>query len=278
MAVLNQVALVPKVSTLQLGFVPGRVQQRAKLLLRAIGGVCAQRGAKVEVGKRGEPRPEKGDAEVKVPDDPKLRLELKVKIDAVECNARKAKGGEGVGRLRGHTIGVDFGDAKTGLSVSRGGYAPRPLTVVRQKGDRLLETILQVALQEKADEFVVGLPKGWDGKDTEQAHKCRSFAGRLSYIAARRGWRVYLHDEYGTSQDALGYMIDIGSNRRSRKEQVDAYAAMALLCNYFDSSGSRAKIVVPKSLDLQQLLCQGPAMPLLSRLEDDDEFGDFDDE
>ena len=129
LAVLNQVALVPKVSTLQLGFVPGRVQQRAKLLLRAIGGVCAQRGAKVEVGKRGEPRPEKGDAEVKVPDDPKLRLELKVKIDAIECNARKAKGGEGVGRLRGHTIGVDFGDAKTGLSVSRGGYAPRPLTV-----------------------------------------------------------------------------------------------------------------------------------------------------
>jgi hypothetical protein len=52
----------------------------------------------------------------------------------------------------------------------------------------------------------------------------------------------------------------------------------ALLCNYFDSSGSRAKIVVPKPLDLQQLLCQGPAMPLLSRLEDDDEFGDFDDE
>jgi hypothetical protein len=72
---------------------------------------------------------EKGDAEVKVPDDPKLRLELKVKIGALECNAQKAKGGEGVGRLRGHTIGVDFGDAKTGLSVSRGGYAPRPLTV-----------------------------------------------------------------------------------------------------------------------------------------------------
>jgi len=42
------------------------------------------------------------------------------------------------------------------------------------------------ALSQKADEFVVGLPKGWDGKDTEQANKCRSFAGRLSYLAARR--------------------------------------------------------------------------------------------
>ncbi|KAG0570281.1 hypothetical protein M758_6G144900 [Ceratodon purpureus] len=278
MGTLNHVAVVPRLPSLQLGcvrFVPLRVEVRVKLQMRGIGVVCAGKRGRVEVGKGGEEV--EGDG-VKVQEDPKLRLELKVKVAALECNARKAKGGEGVGRLRGHTIGVDLGDVRTGLSVSLGGFAPRPLTVVRQRGDKLLETILQVALQEKADEFVVGLPKSWDGKDSEQANKCRSFAGRLSNLAARRGWRVYLHDEYGTSQDALDYMIDIGSNRRSRKEQLDAYAAKALLCNYFESGGSRAQIVVPKPLDLQQLLCQGPSMPPLSSLEDDDGFGDFDDE
>lgn len=278
MATLSHVVLIPGIPRLQLGSVSGRAHQRTKLQVRTIGVVCALRGEKIEVGKRGQKSPnpkkgyEEGNAE-KVVEDPKLRLELKVKIDALECNARKARGG-----LRGHTLGVDLGDAKTGLSVSLGGYAPRPLTVVRQRGDKLLETILQVALREKVDEFVVGLPKAWDGKDTEQANKCRSFAGRLSYLAARRGWRVYLQDEYGTSEDALDYMIDIGSNRRSRKEQLDAYAAMALLCNYFESGGSRAQIVVPKPLDLQQLICQGPSTPLLPSLDDEDEFGDFDDD
>lgn len=39
-------------------------------------------------------------------------------------------------------------------------------------------------VKQKADEFVVGLPKYWDGKDSEQAHKVRSFAGRLANLAA----------------------------------------------------------------------------------------------
>jgi len=41
-------------------------------------------------------------------------------------------------------------------------------------------------VKQKADEFVVGLPKYWDGKDSEQAHKVRSFAGRLANLAALR--------------------------------------------------------------------------------------------
>lgn len=129
MATLSHVVLIPGIPRLQLGSVSGRAHQRTKLQVRTIGVVCALRGEKIEVGKRGQKSPnpkkgyEEGNAE-KVVEDPKLRLELKVKIDALECNARKARGG-----LRGHTLGVDLGDAKTGLSVSLGGYAPRPLTV-----------------------------------------------------------------------------------------------------------------------------------------------------
>ena len=133
MAALNHGVVLAGISDWQLRCVPLRVQQRVKLQMRAIGVVCARRGGKVEVGKRGGQSSERGDGgeddAVKVAEDSKLRLELKVKIGGLECNARKAKGGEGVGRLRGHTIGVDLGDAKTGLSVSLGGYAPRPLTV-----------------------------------------------------------------------------------------------------------------------------------------------------
>lgn len=117
MATLNHVVLIPKISRLQLG----RVQ---KLQVRT---VCALRGERIEVRQKiPKKRDEEGDAE-RVVEDPKLRLELKVKIAGLECNAQKAKGGQG--SLRGHTVGVDLGDAKTGVSVSLGGYAPRPLTV-----------------------------------------------------------------------------------------------------------------------------------------------------
>jgi len=126
MATLNHVVLFPKIPRLQLGSVPRSAHKLHKLhKCRTIGVACALRGENFEVGKRGPKSSKKGDEEVKVAGDPKLRLELKVKIASLECNARKAK----CGRLRGHTLGVDLGDAKTGLSVSLGGFAPRPLSV-----------------------------------------------------------------------------------------------------------------------------------------------------
>ncbi|GJM91423.1 hypothetical protein PR202_ga07789 [Eleusine coracana subsp. coracana] len=56
-----------------------------------------------------------------------------------------------------------------------------------------------------------------DGSETPQSNKVRSVVGRLAVRAAercvelnsagRRGLRVYLQDEYGTSIDALELMI-----------------------------------------------------------------------
>uniref|UniRef100_A0A7I4BRM2 YqgF/RNase H-like domain-containing protein n=1 Tax=Physcomitrium patens TaxID=3218 RepID=A0A7I4BRM2_PHYPA len=277
---LNCAVLFPRTPIRQLRSVPAPAFPLRKLRLRAVGVVCARNDSNAGVEKLGKASPGRGDGDgspERVAEDPRLRLELKAKIGSLECNAQRARGGE---RVRGHTVGVDLGDAKTGLAISLGGYAPRPLTVVRQRGDKLLETILQVGIRERADEFVVGLPKAWDGKDSDQANKCRSFAGRLANIVGRRGWRVYLQDEYGTSQDALDYMIDI--NRRSRKEQLDAYAATALLCRYFESGGSGAQMVVPKALNVQQALCEGPSVASAVRVYEDDEdlgeFFDFDDE
>lgn len=112
MATLTHTLLIPKIPRLQLVSIPPR---NRTLHVRA--------QKRIEVTQKVNKRGEEGE-EISVVEDPKLRLELKVKIAALECNAHKAKG-----KLRGHTIGVDLGDVKTGLSVSLGGYAPRPLTV-----------------------------------------------------------------------------------------------------------------------------------------------------
>jgi putative Holliday junction resolvase len=45
-----------------------------------------------------------------------------------------------------------------------------------------------------------------------------------------RGLRVYLQDEYGTTIDALEFMISRGVKRSARDVKSDAYSAMVFLC------------------------------------------------
>lgn len=58
-------------------------------------------------------------------DDPKLRAKLRETIASLKCNAMKAK----ERGLHRHSLGVDLGDVKTGIAISLGGFAPRPLSV-----------------------------------------------------------------------------------------------------------------------------------------------------
>ncbi|OAE35023.1 hypothetical protein AXG93_3104s1020 [Marchantia polymorpha subsp. ruderalis] len=227
---------------------------------------------------------------------------VKQKIAGLLSNAEKLS--QGSPKVR-HSLAVDFGDVKTGLSISLKGYAPRPLTVLRFRGDKLIEQLMEVATREKVDEFIVGLPRTSDGRETEQSNKTRSFAGRLAGQAALRGWRVYLLDEYGTSRDGLDYMLEIlvslytdlfslhteeislvpnvligfdrGLKKRFRKEKIDAYAALILLSSYFGSKGAGAQLVVPKGLAAQEQLCLGSNLLVEDNVKSYTDY-DFDDD
>lgn len=198
------------------------------------------------------------------------RAELKQKISQLLSNAQRLKPGFSQYPPR-YSLGIDFGDARTGVAVSKG-FAPRPVEVVELRGQKLDARLIDIADRERAIEFIVGLPKSSTGLETPQSSKTRCFAGRLAVLAAQRGWSVYLHDEFGSSDDALEYMLMMGSTRKGRKLQLDAYAAVILLQTYFDNLGKHAELVVPKKLSLQQRLCEGPIVP------DSDDDGDFEDE
>ncbi|KQJ97760.1 uncharacterized protein LOC100825620 [Brachypodium distachyon] len=154
----------------------------------------------------------------------------------------------------GFSLGVDLGDARTGLAVGRGITQPRPLTVLKLRGQKLELVLLDVAQEQEADELIVGLPVSADGRETPQSNKVRSVVGRLAIQAADRGFRVYLQDEHGTSMDALNYMISRGVKRTGRDVKSDAYAAVMILERYFSSSGQETKIVLPKQQELQDKL------------------------
>ncbi|KNA21701.1 hypothetical protein SOVF_040290 isoform B [Spinacia oleracea] len=125
----------------------------------------------------------------------------------------------------GFSLGVDLGLSHTGLALSKG-FSFRPLTVLNLRGEKLELSLIDIAEKEEVDEFIVGLPKSSDGKETPQSNKVRSVAGRLAVRAAERGWRVYLQDEYGTSVEAMDRMINTGVNKSARHGKIDAYAAM----------------------------------------------------
>ncbi|XP_050282200.1 uncharacterized protein LOC126723029 isoform X2 [Quercus robur] len=157
----------------------------------------------------------------------------------------------------GFSLGVDLGMSRTGLALSKG-FSIRPLTVLELRGQKLELQLLQIAQQEEADEFIIGLPKSSDGKETPQSNKVRSVAGRFAARAAERGWRVYLQDEHGTTTEATDRMICMGLSRSTRQSKTDAYAAMMVLERYFSLAGQETELVLPKNLDLQERLKTGP--------------------
>ncbi|XP_028126472.1 uncharacterized protein LOC114323169 isoform X10 [Camellia sinensis] len=125
----------------------------------------------------------------------------------------------------GFSLGVDLGMSRTGLALSKG-FSIRPLTVLELRGQKLELRLIEIAERQEVDEFIIGLPKSCDGKETQQSNKVRSVAGRFAVRAAERGWRVYLQDEHGTSTEAMNLMIDRGISKSARQGRIDAYAAM----------------------------------------------------
>ncbi|KAG6411180.1 hypothetical protein SASPL_129258 [Salvia splendens] len=157
----------------------------------------------------------------------------------------------------GFSLGVDLGLLRTGVAISKG-FTVRPLTVLELRGRKLELRLLDLAEKQEVDEFIIGLPKSSDGKETEQSNKVRSVAGRFAVRAAERGWRVYLQDEHGTSSEALEHMIAKGVSKSARDGKLDAYAAMKVLERYFSEEGNGIEVVVPKQLELQNKLREGP--------------------
>ncbi|CAN1143664.1 Putative pre-16S rRNA nuclease, partial [Linum perenne] len=134
----------------------------------------------------------------------------------------------------GFSLGVDLGLARTGIALSKG-FTVRPLTVLEMRGQQLELRLLKIAEDEEVDEFIIGLPRSSDGKETPQSNKVRSVAGRFAARAAERGL-----------------------SKEARQKKTDAYAAVMVLERYFAVAGNGTELVIPKQLDLQDKLRNGP--------------------
>lgn len=130
-------------------------------------------------------------------------------------------------------LGVDLGKARTGIAICDGGeMLASPLKVIQEHNrERLVEQIVLLAKERRAQLLAVGLPRNMDGSEGESAQNAREIGALLEKAS---GLPVEFVDERGTTVTAHGYLNETNTRGKRRKAVVDAVAATVILQNYLD--------------------------------------------
>lgn len=133
-------------------------------------------------------------------------------------------------------MGVDFGDARTGIAISDLLCSIVGSTAVLNSHNRekLIGDILRLCQENNVGQIVVGLPKNMDGTEGDRAKLCREFADEL---AARSGIQVTMWDERRTTVEAHNILSQHNYHGKKRKNTVDAVAASLILEGYLAFRG-----------------------------------------
>ena len=133
-------------------------------------------------------------------------------------------------------MGVDYGDARTGIAVSDLLCTIVGSTEVihSRNFDKTLAQVAQLVKEKEVTEIVVGLPKNMDGSEGSRAEVCRAFAQKLEEIT---GVPVKLWDERRTTVEAHNILSEHNYHGKKRKNTVDAVAAALILEGYLAFRG-----------------------------------------
>ena len=137
-------------------------------------------------------------------------------------------------------LGVDFGDARTGIAVSdSGGFLASPVCVIKETDfEKTIEKTAAFTKQYAVGQIVVGYPKYMNGTVGERAQKSQRFAQALE---AQTGVPVALWDERCTTMSAAVYMNATDTRGKKRKSTIDAAAATIILQDYLDYQRNKTR-------------------------------------
>ena len=130
-------------------------------------------------------------------------------------------------------MGVDFGDARTGLAVcDKGEMLASPAGVIWEKDFiQCQEKVAAAAKEHRAELLVVGYPKNMNGTVGERAELCQKFGDGLKALT---GLPVVMWDERSTTVTAHNMMNEVNKRGKKRKEVIDAVAAAIILESYLN--------------------------------------------
>ena len=128
-------------------------------------------------------------------------------------------------------MGIDFGDARTGVAVSDLLCSiVGTTTVIHSRNmEKALQEICRLVSEHDVGEIAVGLPKNMDGTEGPRAALCREFAGKVEEAT---GKPVKLWDERRTTVEAHNILSEHNYHGKKRKNTVDAVAASLILEGY----------------------------------------------
>jgi len=133
-------------------------------------------------------------------------------------------------------MGIDYGDARTGIAISdlMCSIVGSSLVLPSRNREKLMADILKLTREHNVGEYAVGLPKNMDGTEGPRAQLCREFAAELENAS---GLKVVLWDERRTTVEAHNILSQHNYHGKKRKETVDAVAASLILEGYLAFRG-----------------------------------------
>ena len=128
-------------------------------------------------------------------------------------------------------MGIDYGDARTGVAISDllCSIVGSATVVPSRNPEKTIADIVRLADENQVGEIVVGLPKNMDGTEGSRAQLCRAFADRLHEAT---GLPVVMWDERRTTVEAHNILSAHNYHGKKRKDTVDAVAASLILEGY----------------------------------------------
>ena len=130
-------------------------------------------------------------------------------------------------------MGIDYGDARTGIAFSDllCSIVGSTTVIHSRRPEKTLEEIVKLCKEQDAGEIVMGLPKNMDGTEGPRAELCREFAAKVQEAT---GLNVTLWDERRTTVEAHNILSEHNYHGKKRKNTVDAVAASLILEGYLN--------------------------------------------
>ena len=134
-------------------------------------------------------------------------------------------------RIMKKIMGIDYGDARTGVAISDllCSLVGSTCVVPSRNTEKAIADIVKLAQENDVGEIVVGLPKNMDGTEGVRAELCREFARKLGEAA---GLEIAMWDERRTTVEAHNILSQHNYHGKKRKNTVDAVAASLILEGY----------------------------------------------
>lgn len=128
-------------------------------------------------------------------------------------------------------MGIDYGDARTGLAVSdeMNILVGEAWTLNEWNPERVADVIAQEAQKRNVGRLVLGLPKNMDGSEGPRSEKCRDFA---ELLRSKTDIELVMWDERRSSIEAHAILHANGKKEKKHRKTVDAVAASLILEGY----------------------------------------------